>query len=291
MSDNATALYVNIYIYICSIWNITYGTLCCGAFVVIIHLLHRKYTGFSLSVVNPSVSPSLCGHNHVRFVICTRLAGSMSYLHKFQPAKFVCISNFKLFWRSYLLQDLVHHAVASSGCQVSWEFFQRRNYNQCCSFLISIHMKAGEFHRAWKWIWPSAHPTPPHPTHTHPNRHISGMEGMKGIWIDVILGPLYDLDLWPRPWTNLVVSRSHFEIAVFQQQIVRLAWNWKLWIDAILDSLYDFDFVPAYDLDLRFSRSNNEMALCQEWSGHDLYKALAETDNETHGKAVNGDRW
>ena len=40
---------------------------------------------------------------------------------------------------------------------------------------------------------------------------------MKGIWIDMMLDPQYDLDLWSHPWLWPWIFRSNLEIAVSQE--------------------------------------------------------------------------
>ena len=50
--------------------------------------------------------------------------------------------------------------------------------------------------------------------------------GTKAMWIDRILDPHCDFEMWPHPWPwPLIFSRSNFEKVITQKFDARLTWN------------------------------------------------------------------
>ena len=93
--------------------------------------------------------------------------------------------------------------------------------------------------------------------------------GMKGMWIDRMLHPLYDFQLWPQPWPWPWI----FKVKFWKSRISGMGWaidmEWKgcesieCWTRVLT-----FNIHLNHDLDLGFSRSNFEKVVFQEWDGY-----------------------
>ena len=92
--------------------------------------------------------------------------------------------------------------------------------------------------------------------------------GTKGMWVDSILHPLCDFQLWPQPWPWPWI----FEVKFWKSRISGMGWmidmGWKgcesikCWTHVAT-----FNFPLTHDLVLIFSRSNSEKVLSYEWDG------------------------
>ena len=92
--------------------------------------------------------------------------------------------------------------------------------------------------------------------------------GTKGMWVDRMLHPLCDFQLWPQPWPWPWI----FTVKFWKSHISGMGWlidmGWKVcesiecWTHVVT-----FSFPHTHDLDLGFSRSNFEKVLSHEWDG------------------------
>ena len=82
------------------------------------------------------------------------------------------------------------------------------------------------------------------------------------MWVDKMLDPLPDLELWPWPW-------------IFKVKFWKKLYPWSgltdwhgmkgMWVDRKLNPLCEIDL--SRDLDLGFSRSNLRITVSREWEG------------------------
>ena len=92
--------------------------------------------------------------------------------------------------------------------------------------------------------------------------------GMKGMWVDRMLHPLCDFQLWPQPWPWPLIFKFKF----WKSRISGMGWpidiEWKgcesmeCWTHVVTFNIHLF-----HELDLGFSRSNFEKVVSQEWDG------------------------
>ena len=92
--------------------------------------------------------------------------------------------------------------------------------------------------------------------------------GTKGMWVDRMLYPLCDFQLWPEPWPWPWI----FNVKFLKSLISGMGWpigmNWKgcesikCWTPVMT-----FNVHLTHDLDIGFSRSNLEKVVSQEWDG------------------------
>ena len=96
--------------------------------------------------------------------------------------------------------------------------------------------------------------------------------GMKGMWVDRMLDPPCDFELWPHPWPWPLIFKVKF---------------WKSHnsgTGCLIDMerkgcestecrthVMTFNFDLTHDLDLEFSTSNFEIAVSQEWQGRSTW--------------------
>ena len=96
----------------------------------------------------------------------------------------------------------------------------------------------------------------------------AGWHGMKGMWIDRMLHPLYDFQHSPHPWPWPWI----FKVKFWKSHISGMGWpidmelkgceSIECWTHTVT-----FNVHLTHDLDLGFSRSNFENAVSQEWKG------------------------
>ena len=92
--------------------------------------------------------------------------------------------------------------------------------------------------------------------------------GTKGVWVDRMLYPLCDFQLWPQPWPWPWI----FKVKFWKSRISGMGWpidmRWKgcesieRWTHVVT-----FNFPLTHDLGLGFSRSDFEKVLSYEWDG------------------------
>ena len=90
--------------------------------------------------------------------------------------------------------------------------------------------------------------------------------GMKGMWVDRMLHPLCDFQLWPQPWPWIST------VKFWKSCISEMGWpidmerkgcgSIECWAHVVTFNVHLF-----HDLDLGFSRSNLEKVISQEWDG------------------------
>ena len=91
---------------------------------------------------------------------------------------------------------------------------------------------------------------------------VSNWQETKVIWIEAVLDPLDDLDLWPAYDLDLRFSRSNFQTVSSQEEVclARSAWHEMkgIWIQLIRcwTQYITLTFDPTHDFDLWFLRSN-----------------------------------
>ena len=84
--------------------------------------------------------------------------------------------------------------------------------------------------------------------------------GTKGMWVDRMLHPLCDLQLWRQPWPWPWI----FKVKFWNSCISRMGWceSIECWTHDVTFNVHLF-----HDLDLGFSRSTFEKVVSQEWDG------------------------
>ena len=92
--------------------------------------------------------------------------------------------------------------------------------------------------------------------------------GTKGMWVDRMLYPLCDFQLWPQPWPWPWI----FKVKFWKSRISGMGWpidtGWKgcelieCWTHVVT-----FNFPLTHDLGLEFSKSDFEKVLSYEWDG------------------------
>ena len=92
--------------------------------------------------------------------------------------------------------------------------------------------------------------------------------GTKRMWVDRMLHPLGDFQLWPQPWPWPLI----FKVKFWKSPISGMGWpidmGWKgcesieCW-----NHVMHLNLPLTHDLDLGFSRSNFEKVVSQEWDG------------------------
>ena len=92
--------------------------------------------------------------------------------------------------------------------------------------------------------------------------------GMKGMWVDRMLDPCCDFQLYPRPWPWPWI----FKVKFWKSLILWMGWpidmEWQgcesieCWTHVVTFNVHLF-----HDLDLGFSRWNFEKVVSQEWDG------------------------
>ena len=92
--------------------------------------------------------------------------------------------------------------------------------------------------------------------------------GTKGMWVDRMLHPLGDFQLWPQPWPWPLI----FKVKFWKSPISGMGWpidmGWKgcesieCW-----NHVMTLNLPLTHDLDLGFSMSNFEKVVSQEWDG------------------------
>ena len=91
---------------------------------------------------------------------------------------------------------------------------------------------------------------------------VSNWQETKVIWIEAVLDPLDDLDLWPAYDLDLGFSRSNFQTVSSQEEVclARSAWHEMkgIWIQLIRcwTQYITLTFDPTHDFDLWFLGSN-----------------------------------
>ena len=92
--------------------------------------------------------------------------------------------------------------------------------------------------------------------------------GTKGMWVDRMLHPLCDFQLWPKPWPWPWI----FKVKFWKSRILWMGWPIDMerngceliecWTHVVT-----FNVHLTHDLDLGFSRSNFEKVISQELEG------------------------
>ena len=92
--------------------------------------------------------------------------------------------------------------------------------------------------------------------------------GTKGIWVDRMLDPHCDFELWPHPWSWPLIFKVKFWKSHNSGMGCPIDMERKgcesteCWTHVVT-----FNFDLTHDLDLEFSMSNFEIAVSQEWEG------------------------
>ena len=92
--------------------------------------------------------------------------------------------------------------------------------------------------------------------------------GTKGIWVDMMLDPHCDFELWTHPWPWPLIFKVKFWKSRNSGMGCPIDMEWKgcesteCWTHVMT-----FNFDLTHDLDLEFSTSNFEIAVSQEWQG------------------------
>ena len=92
--------------------------------------------------------------------------------------------------------------------------------------------------------------------------------GMKGMWVDRMLDPHCDFELWPHPWPWPLIFKGKFWKSCNSGMGCPIDMELKgcesteCWTH-----LVTFNFHLTHDLDLEFSTSNFEIVVSQEWEG------------------------
>ena len=88
--------------------------------------------------------------------------------------------------------------------------------------------------------------------------------GTKGMWVDRMLDPHCDFELWPHPWPWHLIFKVKFWNSCIPGiggpiDMERKGYEWI--------GCYTYFVTMSYDVDLGFSWSNFENAVSQEWEG------------------------
>ena len=92
--------------------------------------------------------------------------------------------------------------------------------------------------------------------------------GTKGMWVDSMLDPHCDFELWPHPWPWPLIFKVKFWKSLYSGMGCPIDMERKgcdsteCWTHVVT-----FNFDLTHDLDLEFSASNFEIAVSQEWEG------------------------
>ena len=96
--------------------------------------------------------------------------------------------------------------------------------------------------------------------------------GTKGIWVDMMLDPHCDFELWPYPWPWPLIFKVKFWKSHDSGMGCPIDMERKgcesteCWAHVMT-----FNFDLTHNLDLEFSTSNFEIAVSQEWQGRSTW--------------------
>ena len=94
------------------------------------------------------------------------------------------------------------------------------------TYFISYRPRTNVFHHVFKRLWPLTSGD----LDLNFYSHTSGIGGLldmelKMIWIDTMLDPLYQLELWPSDDNDFGISRSNVKMTISQERVDWLAWH------------------------------------------------------------------
>ena len=92
--------------------------------------------------------------------------------------------------------------------------------------------------------------------------------GTKGMWVDRMLHPLCDFQLWPQPW----LWPNIFSVKFWKSRISGMGWPIDMESKGCVliecwTHVVTFNFPLTHDLGVGFSRSNFKKVLSYEWDG------------------------